>query len=146
MSLASARAHLSVVVSALLVSCVTGPRFGGGAPDGATVVRGTELTTSGVLLEALALRVPGMRVTRPTGDCPLVSLRGDRGPTRAGNPAVYVDGTRMSDTCVLLQIASADVDRVELYPLASARVEGYVAGPGGLILVFRTRRGGFFSV
>jgi hypothetical protein len=106
---------------------------------GQVVIQGDELTTGGLLLDALVHRMPYMQVTRPTGSCPVINLRGQRLGRTTDNAAVYVDGTRMRDTCVLLQILSSDVDRVEMYSVSAGRPDGFRPGPGGLIVVYRRR-------
>jgi hypothetical protein len=125
----------------LLLSCRarndTASRLG--AEAGAMVLTGEELASAPVLLDALAQRVPTLRVQRRAGECPIVIIRGQAAGRQTGSAAVYVDGTRMRDTCILLQIQSSDVERVELYPVASRRPQGFPAGAGGLILVYRVR-------
>jgi hypothetical protein len=129
---------LCLLLVALLPSCRSAqdPSARGSGDSGAIVVFGRDLPTSQVLLDALANRVPTMQVVRPTGSCPIVHVRGQAQRARGG-AAVYVDGTRMRDTCVLLQLRPGDIERVELYPVSGGRPGGYTAGPGGLILVFR---------
>jgi len=137
----SVRCLSPALVAAALLSCHAGTgNPGAPAPDsGGTVVLGEDLTSGSVLLEALARRVPGLRVSQVAGACPIVMVRGQVLGRTSGSATVYVDGTRMGDTCILQQISPADVERVELYAVASGRSEGYVAGPGGLILVYRHR-------
>jgi hypothetical protein len=103
----------------------------------AIVVRGSEI--AGNLLEGLRTRIPAMRVSTPTGECPRIVFRGPRSIRNQGNPSVYVDGTLMRDTCVLAQISASDVDHVEVYPSGiSSRVD-VQRNPFGLILVYRLR-------
>jgi hypothetical protein len=109
-----------------------------GRASGAIVVHGEEITGSTSLLESLVRRVPSLRVNWPASGCPIVVVRGQAVGRQTGSASVYVDDTRMRDTCILLQIQPADVDRVELYPVA-ARPRGFNAGPGGVVLVYRRR-------
>lgn len=115
------------------------------APEDAIIVEREELARSDdLLLYVLANHVPSITAdyepSTGSGDrCPRVSLRGPLVGTSLSNPVVYVDGTRTSDTCVLVNIRSTEVDWVELYPTGTTRRSGYVTHPHGLILVF-TRR------
>lgn len=122
--------------------CRSAAGAAGGAPmedRGRIVILGTDLTTGGLLLDALVHRMPQMQVARPTGGCPIINLRGRRPERAVDNASVYVDGTRMRDTCVLLQILASDVERVELFPIAAGRPDGFRPGPGGLIVIYRRR-------
>jgi hypothetical protein len=105
---------------------------------GAIVLRRDELGAGMSLLDALEARVQGMQVSRRTGACPVVSVRG-RTSDRATGASVYVDGTLMRDTCILQQLRAADVQRVELYPVTGTPPRGYRAGTGGTIVIFRVR-------
>lgn len=105
---------------------------------GAIVLRGDELSAGMPLLDALEARVQGLQVSRRTGVCPVVSIRG-RTSDRATGASVYVDGTLMRDSCILLQLRTADIERVELYPVTGTPPRGYRAGTGGTIVVFRVR-------
>jgi hypothetical protein len=105
-------------------------------PDkSAIVVKGSDL--SGNLLDALRYRVPSMRVSTPSGECPRIVFRGIRSIRNQANPTVYLDGTRMSDTCILNQLSTNDIDFVELYPSGNAARSSYERNPFGLILIFR---------
>ena len=84
-------------------------------------------------------RIPAMMVTYPSNDCPRIMFRGRTSGRNQGNPSVYVDGTRMQDTCILSQINVADVDRVEVLPSGDTSRAGIQRNPAGLILVFRLR-------
>jgi len=125
----------------LLVTACSAGRAGGtgsaGGDGSATVVRGTEL--GGNLLESLRGRVPSMTISYAAGDCPHIEFRGMRSAKFQGNPDVYVDGTRMLDTCILTQIGSNDIDYVEVYPSGHTSRPGIQRSPFGLILVFRTK-------
>jgi hypothetical protein len=80
-----------------------------------------------------------MSVTLRTGECPRIMFRGARSIRNQGNPAIYVDGTHMLDTCVLTQMSASDVDYVEIYPSGNVSRPGVQRSPFGLILVFRRR-------
>jgi hypothetical protein len=140
-------AVLAGVTTLLLGAC--GPvQSGQGAATparqgSAIVIEGDQLPArGGGLLEGLRGRVGSLSIERRSGSCPQVSFRGVktfRGATSAG---VYIDGTPMTDTCVLDQIRIPDVHRVEIYPGGSTSRPGYRANPNGLILVFLTGRAG----
>lgn len=72
--------------------------------------------------------------------CPRIALRGPLVGGSLSNPAVYVDGTRTTNTCVLSSLNTDDVDRVEVYASGHTDRPGYGNHPQGLILVFM--RGG----
>ena len=131
-----------ILLGAVLASCASSNRAGAptdeAAPDNsAIVVRGSEL--SGNLLDALRYRVTSMRVSTGGAECPRIIFRGIRSVRNQANPTVYVDGARMGDTCILTQITSSDVDRVELYPSGNTTRTSYERNPFGLILVFSKR-------
>lgn len=114
------------------------------APEDAIIVEREELARSDdLLLYVLVNHVPSITAdyepSRSSDRCPRVSLRGPLMGTSLANPVVYVNGTRTSDTCVLVNMRSTEVDWVELYPTGTTRRPGYVTHPHGLILVF-TRR------
>jgi hypothetical protein len=101
------------------------------------VVQGEELWAfGGRLLDGLRGRVTTMQVHRPVGDCPQVVLRGRRTIVGSTRPEVYVDGTRMTDTCILDTIRVGDIKRVEVYPGGISGRSRYVPSPNGLIVVF----------
>lgn len=109
------------------------------APDTpAIVVRGTDM--SGTLLDGLRARVPTMRIRIERDACPFIVLRGQRSLQRQGNPSVYVDGTLMTDTCILQLIGSSDVDFVEIFPGGASAREATQRNPFGAIFVHRVRR------
>lgn len=105
-----------------------------------TVLTRAELRRSGGgdLLTALAGRIALMRVERRSAasPCPVITLRGDRTVIGSRNPMVFVDGTEMSDTCVLQQIRTDDVSSVEVYPGGLTQRPGYRAHANGLIVIF----------
>jgi len=137
---------LLVALSAVTVSaCGSGPNA---APTaGIAPVQGRNSATgivlsgralrehNGTLLNFLYTRVAGMSVER-SGPCPDVRLRGQRSLFGSNSPIVYIDGTRTATSCVLDMIHTADLSRVEVYPMGIVNKPGYEAHPNGLILVF----------
>jgi outer membrane receptor for ferric coprogen and ferric-rhodotorulic acid len=99
------------------------------------VIRGSDLT-AGRLLTALRQKVSGMTVAQGQSGCPAITLRGRR---LAGNPSIFVDGTRMADSCALVDITTTDVDRVEIYR-GSAGPAQVAGNPNGSIVVYRIKR------
>jgi hypothetical protein len=130
---------LSLILAIASTGCRTGGAAEGGtAPDGSVIVmEGSEL--SGTLLDGLRIRVPAMLVTERSGQCPLIIFRGQRSMATQGNPSLYVDGTLMSDTCLLSQMPTSDVRSVEVYPSGNTSRPGIQRNPFGIILVFRNR-------
>jgi len=129
---------------ALLALLAVGCASGGQPPNTTTesavdksaiVVKGADM--SGNLLDALRYRVPAMRVTMPPNECPRILFRGIRSIRNQANPSIYLDGTRMGDTCILQQLSAADVEHVELYPSGNTSRTAYERNPFGLILIFR---------
>jgi hypothetical protein len=124
----------------LLASCAARQQEARPGSDAAIILDAEDFTTgSNVLLEALDQKVPTLRVNRNAGACPVVMVRGQAIGRQTGSAAVYVDGTRMRDTCILLQLQTPDVSRVELYPTAGSGPPGMIPGPGGLIVVHLVR-------
>jgi hypothetical protein len=108
--------------------------FGTRSDAGATVLTAAQLLGGGgSLLEAMVGRLGTMRVTRQ-GRCPQITFRGHRSIVAPSAPAVYVDGTRAANTCVLDQIRSSDVRRVEVYPGVTGP-RGYRPSPHGTVIV-----------
>jgi hypothetical protein len=106
----------------------------------ATVVTGAQIRSGGsTLLEGLRTRIANLRVER-SDRCPEVRLRGQRSVAGNSNPAVYVNGTRAANTCVLEQIQPVDIEAVEVYANGVSNRPGYRNSPTGLVLVF-TRNG-----
>ena len=137
----SARAGALLLTAAVMAASACRTRAageGGGAPDGSVIlVEGSEL--SGTVLDGLRIRVPAMLVTERPGQCPLIIFRGQRSAAAQGNPSLYVDGTLMSDTCLLSQMSTSDVRSVEVYPSGITSRAGIQRNPFGVILVFRNR-------
>lgn len=110
------------------------------APSGANVVTAATLAqVSGSLLSAMMQELTMIDVEIGPG-CPRIALRGPVVGGSFSNPAVYVDGTRTTNTCVLTSLDTDDVDRVEVYASGHTDRPGYANHPRGLILVFM--RGG----
>lgn len=108
----------------------------GRIPTSATVITGADLTTANrPLLDVLRQRIPGMQVNQ-TGGCPEIALRGRSTISTSSSPAIYVDGNQATNTCILNELRTADIDQVEVYPGGVPPRAGYRAHPYGLILVF----------
>ncbi len=90
------------------------------------------------LLDVMTRNIPSMRV-RSTSACPAVSLRGPNTAPGITEPAVYVDGVRMMDTCILSSLNAIDVRRVEIYANGVTGRPGYAVNAHGLILIFMRR-------
>jgi hypothetical protein len=102
---------------------------------GHTVIDREALSRSDVpVLDLLRYRVPGMRVN-PTDDCPEVILRGKSTFVTNSSAAVYVDGERAVNTCVLSMLSTFHIARVEVYP-GGVPPSGYLTNPYGVILIF----------
>lgn len=136
---------LAVLLAGSLACAAAGSGSDGrGDPDaparGATVVTSEALAqVPGSLLSAMTQELTMMDVEIGPG-CPRIALRGPVVGGRFSNPAVYVDGTRTTNTCVLSSLNTDDVDRVEVYASGHTDRPGYANHPRGLILVFM--RGG----
>lgn len=114
------------------------------APENAIVIDREALKRSDdFLLYVMDKEVPSVRIAFDTGNtgngCPRVSLRGPIVGDYQSNPRVYLNGTPLSDTCILMQLRSTEVAWMELYPSGSTRRAGYDVDPHGLILVFMRR-------
>jgi hypothetical protein len=137
------RRTVTLAAACLLMGVsVPGCATSAGGPEGrrssATVLTGTQLVDAGpTLLEALASRVMNLSVNRREGRCPALILRGEKTVHGRRGATVYLDGTRLGDTCILSQISTRDVERVEVYPSGSAADPRYVADASGLIVIFR---------
>lgn len=142
----------TLVAGPLALSLTTGchggharPERGGGgtaAPRtpakgmGSTVLTVEELAAAQrPLLDLLRQRLPGLEV-RPTIECPEVILRGRSTIMTPSSPMVYVNGTRATNTCILEEINTADLSRVEVYPGGVPPRAGYRSYPYGVILIF----------
>lgn len=94
----------------------------------------------GTLLAFLFSRISGMQVDYSTIPCPSVQIRGRKSMFGSNDPVVYVDGARTANSCVLEQLLTRDLQRVEVYPMGVSNKPGYEAHPNGLILVFSLDR------
>lgn len=102
---------------------------------GHTVIEREVLIQSDVpVLDVLRYRVPGMSVS-PRDDCPEITLRGKSTFITPSNPAIYVDGERAVNTCVLTMLSTFHLARVEVYP-GGIPPSGYLTNPYGVILIF----------
>jgi hypothetical protein len=105
--------------------------------EGAIVISGVTLQDeTGSIIDALVGRVPNFRVQRISGTCPNISLRTHVSFQSVTDPHVYVDGTRVGDTCVLDSLRAQNVELVEIYPMGFTTRPGYATHAHGLILVF----------
>jgi hypothetical protein len=104
----------------------------------ATVLRGSELS-GGSLLDALRTRLAGMTVRNQDSACPQISFRGTRSARNQGTPTIYVDNTLMSDTCILQQISTSEVERVEVFPSGITSQPSIQRNANGVIMVYRIR-------
>lgn len=142
---------VAVAMAAALTASCTGGRGGSsgqsGARGGVTMENGGVVLTGATLedgrgnvLSTMQGKVPGFRYRRQRGECPRITLRNNVSYGDFGNPHVYVDGTRATDTCILDSVRTEDVERVEVYALGVTTRAGYATHPYGLILLFM--RGG----
>jgi hypothetical protein len=105
--------------------------------EGAIVISGVTLEEeTGSVIDAMVGRVPNFRVQRLEGTCPQISLRTHVSFQSVTNPHVYVDGTRIADTCVLDSLRARNAELVEVYPMGFTTRPGYATHAHGLILVF----------
>ena len=100
------------------------------------VIRGSEL--SGNLLDGMRSRYGRMTVATRSGQCPQITFRGQRS-LQSHPPSVYLDDSLMLDTCILTQMNSSDVARIEIYPSGQVSKAGVQFNPSGVILVYRVR-------
>lgn len=132
---------LALATTATVLACgarTSQPGTASKGGDGSgTVVMGSEL--SGNFLQSLRNRVPSMSVSERSGQCPRITFRGQRSITNQQNPSVFVDGAMMLDTCILNQISTLDVERVEVFPSGNTSYPGIQRNPFGAILIFRVR-------
>lgn len=111
----------------------------GRAPTSGTIITAAELgAMNRPLLEIMRQRLPGMQVSQ-TGGCPDITLRGKATVTTSSAPAIYVDGNQSSNTCILNELRTVDLDQVEVYPGGVPPRAGYRAHPYGVILIFIKR-------
>ena len=111
----------------------------GRAPTSATVITAAELNAiNRPLIDIMRQRLPGMHVAQ-TGDCPDIALRGKSSVSSSSAPAIYVDGNQSTNTCILNELRTVDLDQVEIYPGGVPQRAGYRAHPYGVILIFVKR-------
>ena len=101
------------------------------------MIRGSEL--AGNVLQSMRGRIPAMRVTTASGECPRILFRGELTIRGQRNPTVYVDGALMSDTCILNEISANDVDYIEVYPGGNTPHGNLQRNPFGVILIVRRK-------
>ncbi|HEY9514854.1 MAG TPA: Plug domain-containing protein [Gemmatimonadaceae bacterium] len=144
-----ADAAMAIVGAALLVAC-SHPAANTGAlsPDepgvikqgNALVITADLLHNEGrSLLDLLQRRLPNLRVDN-TASCPEVYLRGRSSLVNSSDAAIYVDGQRAANTCILEALYPFNLDLVEIYPMGVSSRPGYLSDPNGLILIFLRRQ------
>jgi hypothetical protein len=134
---------LAVAISVSLLACgsaaTAGPAPGIPAALGATHVivldEAQMQRRQGSLLSTLTGFISQIRVRGRDG-CPNLEIRGRTSFQGRSDPTVYLDGTMAANTCLLEQLRSEDVSRVEVYPMGITSRPGYRNSSGGLILVF----------
>jgi len=144
--LTSARTCLLAFLAVAAAACGSAPvgdtTAGRGALPANNSTSGMVLTGpdlyeyGGALLPYLYARIPGMTVDYSSPICPTVYMRGRKSLLGSNDPIVYVDGTRTANSCVLGDLQTRDLSRVEIYPMGVSNRPGYRAHPNGLILVF----------
>lgn len=108
--------------------------------NGVTILTEEELQKqSRSLLDVMKARIPSITVIDDT-PCPDVYLRGRSTIATSSSPAIYVDGERANNTCVLDMMNVMDMERVEIYPNGLPR-SGYQSSPYGVILIFMKTKG-----
>jgi hypothetical protein len=111
----------------------------GRPPTSATVITAAELNAMNrPLIDIMRQRLPGMHVAQ-TGDCPDIALRGKSTVSTSSAPAIYVDGNQSTNTCILNELRTVDLEQVEIYPGGVPPRAGYRAHPYGVILIFIKR-------
>jgi hypothetical protein len=104
---------------------------------GKTVIEGRALQDGrGSVLDVIRGKTPSLRIRQDVGKCPRITLRNDASFMSQVNPAIYVDGTRANDTCILESIRGSDVQLLEIYPRGVTMRPGYGMHAHGLILLF----------
>jgi len=110
---------------------------------GSVIITGRALAfdPSRSVLDAIRHSMPQLRIAGYTQytRCPLLELRGKDSVEGNNDPDVYVDGTRTTDTCPLIQIQAVQTERIEVYPLGMTSRPGYPGSGHGLILIFLAR-------
>lgn len=88
------------------------------------------------LLELLKQRLPGMQVREIPGACPEVIMRGRSTVTTSSSPAIYLDGARATNNCILRDLGTAGLGLVEVFPSGVPTRAGYRSHPYGVIIIF----------
>ena len=105
-------------------------------PSGAIIFDQAQLDEANIpLLDLMRRRVAGLQVQSSTL-CPEVVLRGRSTVQTSSSPAIYVEGMQASNTCILLEMNTSDMSRVEIYPNGVPARRGYKTHPYGVILIF----------
>ena len=140
-------------VSLLALSCQTSRAYDrtndpGGRPlshttTGSLIIQGRALTADPgrTVLDAIRHAMPQLHISGWTQytRCPMIQLRGMDSLEGNNDPDVYVDGTRTTDTCPLIQIPAVQTERIEVYPMGMTSRAGYPSSGHGLILIFLAR-------
>lgn len=106
---------------------------------GAIVIQGKEVGSS--VVQSIRNRIPTTKIVESrTGRCPHIVFRSEKSIRNQGDPTVYIDGTRMIDTCALFDLSATDIDRIEIYPSGITPHAEIQRNPYGLILIFRGHR------
>src|SRR4051812_21743745 len=103
----------------------------------AVVIHGSDVNAG--VIDAIRLRIPGTRISTGSSRCPHIIFRAEKSIRNQGDPTVYVDGTRMADTCSLLDVAAGDIDHIAVYPSGMTQIASIERNPFGLILIYRRR-------
>ena len=112
----------------------------GRAPTSATVITAAELAAyNRPLIDIVRQRLPGAHIAQSTDGCPDIALRGKSTVSGSSAPAIYVDGNQSSNTCILNELRTVDLDQVEIYPGGVPPRAGYRTHPYGVILIFIKR-------
>jgi len=106
--------------------------------------RALSLDPGRTVLDVIRRSMPQLHIAGYTqyNRCPLLELRGKDSVQGNNDPDVYVDGTRTTDTCPLIQIQAVQTERIEVYPLGMTPRPGYPSSGHGLILIFMARADG----
>jgi len=141
-----ARTSLLALLAVAAAACGSAPAHdttagigalpGNNAPSGRVFSGPNLYEHGGSLLRYLYGRVPGMSVDYSAPVCPSVYMRGRKSALGSNDPIVYVDGGRAANSCILDDLHTRDLSRVEVYPMGVTNRPGYEAHPNGLILVF----------
>ena len=112
----------------------------GRTPTSATVITASELAAyNRPLIDIMRQRLPGAHIAQSTDGCPDIALRGKSTVSGSSAPAIYVDGNQSSNTCILNELRTVDLDQVEVYPGGVPPRAGYRTHPYGVILIFMKR-------